>query len=131
MVHRKGLSHTPRHARQMIVHGHASVAGRKVTIPGYLVKRGEEEMIEYHVSSPLTDDMHPARPKPEDLERQRLAEQAREEREAERARPGRRPPAAAVKKKVKAPAPDEGDSQGKAPEGKKEPEPKEKDDEEK
>ncbi|UCE80622.1 MAG: hypothetical protein JSV94_05570, partial [Methanobacteriota archaeon] len=62
----------------------------KVTIPGYLVKKGEEEMIEYHVSSPLTNDMHPSRPKPEDLERQRLAEKAREERAAERAAPGRR-----------------------------------------
>ena len=131
VVHRKGLSHTPRHARQMIVHGHASVAGRKVTIPGYLVKRGEEEMIEYHVSSPLTDDMHPARPKPEDLERQRLAEQAREEREAEKARPGRRSPAAAVKKKAKVPVPDKNDSKGDAPEAEKEPKPEGKDDEEK
>ena len=131
VVHRKGLSHTPRHARQMIVHGHASVAGRKVTIPGYLVKRGEEEMIEYHVSSPLTDDMHPARPKPEDLERQRLAEQAREEREAEKTRPGRRSPAAAVKKKAKVPVPDKNDSQGDAPEAEKEPKPEGKDDEEK
>ena len=103
VVHRKGLSHTPRHARQMIVHGHASIDGRKVTIPGYLVKRGEEELIEYHSTSPLTDDMHPARPKPEDLERQRLAEEARKEREAERRRPGRRPAAPVVKKKVKAP----------------------------
>lgn len=96
VVYRKGLAFTPRQARQMIVHGHASVDGRKVTIPGYLVKRGEEELIAYHLTSPLTDDMHPARPKQEDLDRQRMAEAAREEREKEEksrhgGRGGRRP----------------------------------------
>ncbi|UCE92260.1 MAG: 30S ribosomal protein S4 [Methanobacteriota archaeon] len=91
VVYRKGLAFTPRQARQMIVHGHASVDGRKVTIPGYLVKRGEEELIQYHVSSPLTDDMHPARPKQEDLDRQRMVEAAEKEREKEeRSRPGQR-----------------------------------------
>lgn len=113
VLHRKGLSHTPRHARQMIVHGHASIDGRKVTIPGYLVKRGEEELIEYHLTSPMTDDMHPARPKPEDLERRRQAEQAMEERAAERGRPDRRPPVAAAQKKAKTPA-TEGSTEAKA-----------------
>ena len=83
VVYRKGLAFTPRQARQMIVHGHASVDGRKVTIPGYLVKRGEEELIAYHLTSPLTDDMHPARPKQEDLDRKRMAEAAEKERESE------------------------------------------------
>ncbi|MDH3365458.1 MAG: 30S ribosomal protein S4 [Thermoplasmata archaeon] len=103
VVYRKGLSYTPRQARQMIVHGHASIEGRKVTIPGYLVKRGEEEQIEYYVSSPMTNDMHPARPKPEDLERHKLAEQAREERAAAaKAATSRRGPPRALPKKVKA-----------------------------
>jgi small subunit ribosomal protein S4 len=111
VVYRKGLAFTPKQARQMIVHGHASVDGRKVTIPGYLVKRGEEELIEYHVTSPLTDDMHPTRPKQEDLDRQRMAEAAAKEREKEeRSRPpqrggGRRPDRrAAPRKKEAAPA---------------------------
>ena len=91
VVYRKGLAFTPRQARQMIVHGHASVDGRKVTIPGYLVRRGEEELIAYHTTSPLTDDMHPARPKQEDLDRKRMAEAAAKEREKEeRFRPGQR-----------------------------------------
>lgn len=106
VVYRKGLAFTARQARQMIVHGHASVDGRKVTIPGYLVKRGEEELIEYHVTSPLTDDMHPARPKQEDLDRQRMAEAAEKEREKdERSRPaqrggGRRPDRRPPRKRV-------------------------------
>jgi hypothetical protein len=32
-----------------------------------MVKRGEEDMIQYHVSSPLSNDLHPVRPKPDDL----------------------------------------------------------------
>ena len=43
MVLRKGLASTARQARQFIVHGHVSIDGRKVTIPGYIVNRGEEE----------------------------------------------------------------------------------------
>jgi small subunit ribosomal protein S4 len=77
IVYRKGLAYTPKHARQMIVHGHASVGDRKVTIPGYLVKRGEEENIAYSGTSPLTDDMHPARPKPDEVDRLRVEETER------------------------------------------------------
>ena len=32
----KGLAFNPRQARQFIVHGHVSVRGRRVTIPGYI-----------------------------------------------------------------------------------------------
>lgn len=62
LVYVKGLAHTPRHARQLIVHGHAAIEGRKVDIPGYLVRREEEKAITYHQYSPLADDLHPARP---------------------------------------------------------------------
>lgn len=62
MAYVKGLGHTPNHARQLIVHGHIAVGGRKVTIPGYTVKRIEEGKISYHEFSPLVHDMHPARP---------------------------------------------------------------------
>jgi small subunit ribosomal protein S4 len=93
IVYRKGLAFTAKQARQMIVHGHASIDGRKVTIPGYLVKRGEEELIEYHVTSPLTNDLHPTRPKPEELERKRMSDQAKAEAKAMRANErGRGPP---------------------------------------
>ena len=69
VIYRKGLAFTPKQARQFIVHGHASISGRKVTIPGYIVKRGEEEMIDYHVKSPISNELHPVRPKPEDLQK--------------------------------------------------------------
>ncbi len=63
-VYLKGLAHTPKQARQFIIHGHVSIGGRKVTIPGYLVKHNEENLIEYNQFSPLTSELHPMRPKP-------------------------------------------------------------------
>jgi len=76
VIYRKGLAYTPKQARQFIVHGHASISGRKVTIPGYMVKRGEEEQINYHVKSPISNDLHPVRPKPEDLQKIKEAAEA-------------------------------------------------------
>jgi len=58
----KGLAFNPRQARQFIVHGHMSVAGRAVRAPGHLVSRKEEEAIVYDPRSPLANDLHPARP---------------------------------------------------------------------
>ncbi|MBA3045675.1 MAG: 30S ribosomal protein S4 [Candidatus Thermoplasmatota archaeon] len=65
MTYLKGFSNSPKQARQFIVHGHISLNGRKTTIPGYLVKRSEEESLAYLSYSPLADDLHPARPKDE------------------------------------------------------------------
>ena len=62
IVYLKGLVSTPFQARQFIVHGHICIDNRRVTAPGYMVLRKEENMIEYHPSSPLTDSTHPARP---------------------------------------------------------------------
>ncbi|HKZ98859.1 MAG TPA: 30S ribosomal protein S4 [Thermoplasmata archaeon] len=58
----KGLAFTPRQARQFIVHGHVSIAGRRVTIPGYVVSRTEENGIAYDERSAISSDLHPARP---------------------------------------------------------------------
>ena len=57
----KGLAFTPRQARQFIVHGHVSIEGRRVTIPGYLVNRREENAILYDERSPIANDLHPVR----------------------------------------------------------------------
>lgn len=57
----KGLAFTPRQARQFIVHGHVSIAGRRVTIPGILVSRMEENGISYDERSGIANDLHPIR----------------------------------------------------------------------
>jgi small subunit ribosomal protein S4 len=60
----KGLSFTPRQARQFIIHGHVAVGGRTVKVPGYLVNRGEEPTVSYDVRSPISSDLHPVRQAP-------------------------------------------------------------------
>lgn len=61
MVQRKGLATTLKQARQFIVHGHVTIDGRKVTIPGYLVKRAEEDKIVFNPHSPIANELHPLR----------------------------------------------------------------------
>jgi len=62
MAYVKGLAFNPRQARQFIVHGHMAVGARTVRVPGYLVTRSEEESIAYDPRSPISHDLHPARP---------------------------------------------------------------------
>lgn len=42
VVFRLGIASTRRQARQFVRHGHVLVNGKKVTIPGYMVKQGDE-----------------------------------------------------------------------------------------
>jgi len=44
---RKGMVQTMKQARQLIVHGHVAVGGKRMNAPGYLVKRGEENHIAF------------------------------------------------------------------------------------
>ncbi|PIV67739.1 MAG: 30S ribosomal protein S4, partial [Euryarchaeota archaeon CG01_land_8_20_14_3_00_38_12] len=63
LLYIKGLASTPKQARQLIVHGHAAISRRKVTLPGYLVRKNEESSITYSLNSPLNNEAHPVRPK--------------------------------------------------------------------
>ncbi len=53
VVYEKGLARTIYEARQLIVHGHIAIRGRRVTSPGHLVRRDEEEHIDYAPGSPF------------------------------------------------------------------------------
>jgi len=46
IVFKRGLANTPKEARQMIVHGHVKIGGRKASYPSYLVPKNEESKIE-------------------------------------------------------------------------------------
>ena len=61
IVMRKGYAITPGQARQFIIHGHVAIDERKVTIPGYIVTRGEEDKIIINPRSPIANDTHPLR----------------------------------------------------------------------
>jgi small subunit ribosomal protein S4 len=61
IVYRRGLSRSPKQARQLITHGHVAIGGRRVSIPGYRVSRSEEPQIGYYGKSPFTGDSHAER----------------------------------------------------------------------
>jgi small subunit ribosomal protein S4 len=58
IVFRQGLAKTPHQARQLIVHGHISIKGKKITTPSYIVKREEETEISYSPTSPFSKKEH-------------------------------------------------------------------------
>ena len=62
LAYLKGYASTPKHARQLINHGHITIGERCVSIPGYRVTKDEEQNIQYTLDSPLNDQAHPARP---------------------------------------------------------------------
>ncbi len=55
IVYKKGLARTIHQARQLIVHGHIAIGGRRITSPGHLVAREEENLIEYAPGSPFKE----------------------------------------------------------------------------
>lgn len=60
-VYRQGLANSMKQFRQFITHGHVQVSGRRVTIPSYLVRRGEEMTLDYYLGSPMAKEGHPER----------------------------------------------------------------------
>ncbi len=61
VVFRKGLAKTIHQARQLITHGHIAIGNQRVTVPGYIVKKDEEDKIAYAPDSPIADPNHPLR----------------------------------------------------------------------
>jgi small subunit ribosomal protein S4 len=59
IVSKKGLAKTPLQARQLVLHGHVMISGRRVTVPSYLVSVKEEGEIG------LTPGSNFTQPKPE------------------------------------------------------------------
>ncbi|TRM73320.1 30S ribosomal protein S4, partial [Sulfolobus sp. A20-N-F8] len=53
LVYKKGLANTVYQARQLIVHGHIAIGGKRVTSPGYIVSVDEEDLIDYYATSPF------------------------------------------------------------------------------
>lgn len=54
LVFEKGMANTIYHARQIIVHKHIQVGAKRVNSPSYIVKREEQDLIQFAPSSPLT-----------------------------------------------------------------------------
>ena len=56
-----------RAARNMIVHGHISIGEQKMTVPGYHIRKLEEEDLNYASNSVYNDPNHPFRVEMEKL----------------------------------------------------------------
>ncbi len=61
LVFRKTLTKTVHQARQLITHGHITLDGKRVTVPGYLVSREEEKTLTYAADSQFINAAHPTR----------------------------------------------------------------------
>lgn len=60
-VFRKGFARSMAQARQFIVHRHVTIGGREVTAPSYMVKKADEEIIQFTGSSSFINPEHPER----------------------------------------------------------------------
>lgn len=56
IVYRKGLARSPKQARQLITHGHIAIAGRRVSVPSYMVSVSEEADVAYYATSSFVDE---------------------------------------------------------------------------
>jgi small subunit ribosomal protein S4 len=58
VVYYRGLAPSMRAARNMIVHGHISIGEQKMTVPGYHIRKHEEENLNYSSNSVYNDPNH-------------------------------------------------------------------------
>jgi small subunit ribosomal protein S4 len=61
IVFRKGLARTVYQSRQLITHGHVTIDGRRVTIPGFIVPKEAETKIIYSPESAIANHEHALR----------------------------------------------------------------------
>jgi small subunit ribosomal protein S4 len=118
IVFYKGLARSPKQSRQFITHGHIIVNGRRVTIPGYLVRKDEEDKIEFHSRSPLVDPKHPLRRPPEEVVEEKVAV-VKEEKKPEAPKEGEAAPEAEKPKEAEVSPADGKRQEEKKPEEKK------------
>jgi len=63
VVFRLGLAINSLQARQLIIHGHIFVDGKRVSVPSYFVSRDNEFKISFDPASSFASDEHPERAK--------------------------------------------------------------------
>lgn len=64
IVYRKGLARSIYEARQLVVHGHIAIGGRRIRSPGYIVSIDEEPLIGYYYKSPYVRSAEQAQEAP-------------------------------------------------------------------
>jgi small subunit ribosomal protein S4 len=79
VVYYRGLAPSMRAARNMIVHGHISIGEQKMTVPGYHIRKMEEEELNYSSNSVYNDPNHPFRVEMEKLRLTMVSDEEPEE----------------------------------------------------
>ena len=79
VVYYRGLAPSMRAARNMIVHGHISIGEQKMTVPGYHIRKLEEEDLNYASNSVYNDPNHPFRVEMEKLRLTMVSDEEPEE----------------------------------------------------
>lgn len=90
-VYLKGMARTMKQARQFVNHGCILIGDRRVTVPSYVVRREEEDLITFDATKSVANDDHPVRPKAAGHE---LIQEAKAAPEAAEAAPEAAPEAA-------------------------------------
>lgn len=62
-VYLKGMARTMKQARQFVNHGCILIGERRVTVPSYVVRREEEDLITFDATKSVASEEHPVRPK--------------------------------------------------------------------
>ena len=60
------MARSTRESRQIITHRHITVDGKIIDSPSYMVKKDEEDKIDYSSTSSLSSPTHPIRAKKEE-----------------------------------------------------------------
>ena len=79
VVYYRGLAPSMRAARNMIVHGHISIGEQRMTVPGYHIKKEEEELLNYSSKSVYNNPDHPFRVEMEKLRLTMVSDEETEE----------------------------------------------------
>lgn len=53
IITKLGFANTQKQARQFIIHGHIFLNAQKITVPSYIVKKGEEQLISFNLASKI------------------------------------------------------------------------------
>jgi small subunit ribosomal protein S4 len=80
LVLKKRMARSVKHARQLIVHEHITIGGKKVTSPSYLVPVAEESSISYAADSPMMQSDHPEAFNEELMQRKQQKQRAKDKR---------------------------------------------------
>jgi small subunit ribosomal protein S4 len=78
IVFKKGMATSPKHARQLIVHGRVSIGGVRIKFPSYIVETTEESLIGWYRGEPKKAEGPKKHSRKADVEEEKVEDNAGE-----------------------------------------------------